>query len=91
MNDLSSILLIVIAVVLSIVALVRKDKNKIRIALLGKGFRQIKLKRKWGGNEDTSFFEVEYLDRNGKLRRNSCVIHTRMFSGDEIFWEKPLK
>ncbi len=66
-------------------------KHKVRSLLVERGFDQIKVITKmfnaWGS---ALTFEVNYIDRNGVLQRNSCVVHTSIFSVEKVLWEEPI-
>ncbi|MFN8411658.1 MAG: hypothetical protein U0Z26_04655 [Anaerolineales bacterium] len=85
--------IIAIVVILGFVSLQEGNgKAKVKALLEEKGFKEIDIKTKmFTGSQGTVTFEVQYLDKSGAVRNNSCVVHTATFSEEKIFWEKPLE
>ena len=66
-------------------------KKKVEDYLTRREYRDIKVHTvPFGGARGSLVFDVEYIDRNGRLRHNSCTVHTGLLSEKAIYWESPL-
>jgi hypothetical protein len=69
----------------------QEGKNRVKKYLERKGFEDVDVQTKlFAGGRGTLSFDVEYVNKSGDIRRNTCVVHTGLFSDSKIYWEKPL-
>ncbi len=69
----------------------KNGKKKIKTHLEHQGFQQVKIQKRLSGvGKGTLVLDIEYFDQNGIAQKNSCTIHTVLFSDGKMYWEKPL-
>ena len=69
----------------------RASKNRVREYLENKGCSDVKIRtRLFAGGKGVITFDVEYVDKAGFARKNSCIVHTGFFSDDKIYWQSAL-
>jgi len=67
-------------------------KEIVKSHLEQKGFQHIKIRtRLFAGGRGTLVFDIEYLNKHSVLQKNSCTVHTSIFSDGKIYWVKPLR
>jgi hypothetical protein len=67
------------------------SKSRVKAHLEQMGFQEIAVQTKlFAGGKGTLTFEVGYINRNGEAQKNTCIVHTGLFSEDTIYWKSPL-
>lgn len=66
----------------------RKAKTRVRYYLEDRGFEDVIVKtRLFAGGKGIITFDVEYTTTKGIRKKNSCVVHTGIFSDEKIYWQ----
>ena len=92
MNELVWVSIVAIFVLGFVYLQERAARRKVIEYLERKGCEDVIVHTKMfgGGGRGSISFDVEYADRKGNVRKNSCVVHTGLFSKETIYWKKPL-
>jgi len=68
----------------------RNAKTRVRYYLEERGFEDVKVKtRLFAGGRGVLTFDVEYTTSKGVRKKNSCIVHTSIFSDGKIYWQSP--
>lgn len=70
----------------------RNAKIRVRHYLEDRGCEDVKVKtRLFAGGRGVLTFDVEYTSPKGVRKKNSCVVHTSIFSDGKIYWQRPFE
>ena len=70
----------------------RNAKTRVRYYLEDRGFENVQVKtRLFAGGKGVLTFDVEYTTPNGARKKNSCVVHTSIFSDGKIYWQQSIE
>lgn len=70
----------------------RAAKKRVIEYLERKGCQDVLVQTKlFAGGRGVLSFHVEYMDRKGNVRENSCTVRTGLLSDETIYWKRPLK
>ena len=67
-----------------------KAKEKIKKHLEEKGCQDIQISRVWTFGMRELTYNISFVDQQGKMNANTCIIASGWFSPGEIYWKKPL-
>lgn len=68
----------------------KKGKENVKNDLESKGYQEIEITRTWAFGRREMTYDVKYLNRQGKIIANSCIVAAGFFSPGDVYWKDPI-